>query len=167
MALKKINKVGTPQNTLPGVNETRRTCVSVFYWSQYDSGERYIYDVELLAPHSIKDLIHLSIAHFTHNGALSDTRVDNYLLRAADKRTKPKTHFPAFGLSEKVIDTQITRFALCSRRLDEDAKRKLEGDSIEDETDTVFTPVTINTPVVTDPHTPAQQPRRFCCCQVS
>lgn len=149
---------------LPGVVEPAKKTVSVFYWSMYDSGECCTYMVDVLASHSFKDLMESSINYFKTHSCLRDTKPDNYLLRAADKKTKPKTHFPAFGLTQSVMNAQLIRFALCSKKLDDEAKRKLEDP--QDEEDTATLPVAINSPAAVPK--PEERPRKcFCRCQIS
>lgn len=148
-AIRKIERMGVTTTHLPGTTEVRRITVSVFYWSLYDTGESYVYTVELQASHTVKDLIQSSIAYFARKTSIIDTRPEGYVLRAADKKTLPKAHFPAFGLNQAVIETRLSRFALCNKKLDEEAKRKLA-----DEEDIELQPT--------------QKPkRRFFCCPVS
>lgn len=155
--------MGASTEVLPGVVEARKVTVSVFYWSLYNTGESYTYTVELQAHHTVKDLIRCSLAYFAPKASLRENRSDCYLLRAADKKTMPKTHFPAFGLDQTVIDTRITRFSLCSKKLDEEAKRKLL-----DEEDIVLHPLQgINAPAEPEPVQPARRRKFLYCCPVS
>ena len=130
-AVNELNRLAGPLPVLPGVVQPRTKTISVFYWSDYDTGTKYTYTVEVAAQNFIRDLIQHSIVYFQSKGALHDPRPENYLFRAANKESKPKTHFPAFGLDQKAVDTGMTRFALCHRTMDEKAKRKLVDDSEE------------------------------------
>lgn len=162
-AMRKIERMGASAEVLPGVVEVRKVTVSVFYWSLYSAGESYAYTVELQANHTVKDLIQSSLAYFASKASLRDTRPESYLLRAADKKTMPKTHFPAFGLNQAVIDTRISRFSLCSKKLDEEAKRRLL-----DEEDIVLQPLPgINAPADPEPVQPARRRKFPYCCPVS
>ena len=154
-AVRNVQRMGAAPAVLPGVAEQQKKIVSVFYWTLYDSGESCTYMVDVLASHNVRDLIKASLTYFTSHCSIRDANPDNYLLRAADKRGQPKTHFPAFGLNQSVVLTQITRFALCSKRLDEEAKLRLEEEDPDEEVSAVFPP--INTPAE-DPA--AQEPQR-------
>lgn len=162
-AVRNVQRIGAAPMALPGVVEPRNKTVSVFYWSMYDSGESCTYMVDVLASHSFRDLLQASITYFAQHSCLRDLRPENYLLRAADKKNKPKTHFPAFGLTQSVMNAQLIRFALCSKRLDDEAKRKLEDP--QDEEDTATQPPAINAPAIASYQ--AEEPRKCCRCQIS
>lgn len=164
-AVRTVQRIGTVPAALPGVTEQQKKIVSVFYWTQYDSGDCCTYIVDVLASHNVRDLMQASITYFALHCSIRDTHPDNYLLRAADKRGQPKTHFPAFGLNQLVIITQITRFSLCSKKLDNEAKLRLEAEDPDAEVSAAFPP--INTPAEAPvPQAPAQLPRK-CPCKCS
>lgn len=158
VAVRNVQRIGAAPAALPGVAEQQKKIVSVFYWTLYDSGESCTYIVDVLASHNVRDLIQASLTYFAVHCSIRDTQADNYLLRAADKRGQPKTHFPAFGLNQSVILTQITRFSLCSKKLDDEAKLRLEEEDPEEEASAVFPP--INAPAE-DPaeHPAAKEPQ--------
>jgi len=158
-AIRRIERMGVTTAALPGAVELRRMTVSVFYWSLYDTGKSYVYVVELQASHTVGDLIQSSLAYFAPKASLIESKPECYLLRAADKKSLPKTHFPAFGLNQAVIETRLFRFALCYKKLDDEAKKKL----LDDE-DLTLHPEPVPVPKSEQAKRPQ---RRFFCCHVS
>ncbi len=90
-----------------GVSSTSK--VVVHYWSNFDSGDHLIHEMEVTQMSHILDIIVDSIQNFD----LTRKSPNDYLLRMANSSGKPKTSMPAFDVGINAIETGTTRFALC------------------------------------------------------
>ena len=104
-----------------------------------------MFELDVSQKDRVHDVIVTALAHFSRTQSLP-TSPDQYLLRFANKRGRPKTDMPKLDMSRIVIDTNFTKFALCDKGLDEAQKVSLE-------------------PVSTDCEVPAKPSKSiFSCC---
>lgn len=100
--------------------------VVVHYWSEYDTGNHKIHEIEITSSNRVLDAIILSIEQFYPQGA--DPR--NFYLRLADKSGKPKTSMPVLDVNQSIMQIGVVRFALCSKI--QDVKRSEKFDEFND-----------------------------------
>lgn len=88
--------------------------IIIHYWSDFDSGDHQMHEMDISHNSRILDVILEAINQFE----LEHKNLSDYSLRMANGSGKPKTSMPAFDLGQNALETRITRFALCYKRIE-------------------------------------------------
>jgi hypothetical protein len=106
-----------------GVSSTSK--VVIHYWSNFDSGDHLIHEMEVTQMSHILDIIVDSIQKFN----LAIKNPSEYQLRMANGSGKPKTSMPAFDVAINALETGTTRFALCLKKVEKKEEFETVGES--------------------------------------
>ena len=143
--------------------------VLIHYWSNFDSGEHQIHEMEITQLSHILDIIIESIQIFN----LTHKAPSDFLLRMANGSGKPKTSMPAFDVGTNVIESGTTRFALCLKTIEKKENFEVLGESSpllsnpagqtlvkhEEKKQKEETKTNLQ-----QSHQKSEKRRRFCCC---